>query len=210
MTTVAIVEDHEIMRQTVREMIDSSPDCRCVCACASAEEALREIPRHRPDVALMDIQLSGASGITCTAQLRGLLPNVLIIMLTVYRDYSLIFQALKAGACGYLLKSAGREDILSAIEEVRSGGAPMTGEIARMVVDAFRKAPAEGASSIESLSDREQEVLGMLSAGLVPKEIAERLNLSYQTVRHHLKRTYFKLHVNSRNEAVKKYLNLEI
>ena len=86
-------------------------------------------------------------------------------MLTVYRDYSLIFQALKAGACGYLLKSAGREDILSAIEEVRSGGAPMTGEIARMVVDAFRKAPAEGASSIESLSDREQEVLGMLSAG---------------------------------------------
>ncbi len=205
MTTVAIVEDNATIRNTFRQWIEAAPDFSCVCACASAEQALAEIPRLKPDVVLMDIHLPGESGIACTARLKEKLPSLQVIIVTVYRNHELIFQALQAGACGYLLKRAGPEDILKAINEVRSGGAPMTGEIARMLVEAFQKKPG-GSSSGDELTQREDEILAFLAEGLSNKEIADKTKISYDTVRAHLRHIYEKLHVRGRTEAVKKYL----
>ena len=136
-TKVAIVEDNATLRKYIAEVINNTPGHRCVCACASAEAAVVEIPAHQPNVVLMDIHLPGESGIACTARLREQLPDLPVIMLTVYKDIKMIFQALKAGACGYVLKRSGDREILEAIAEVRAGGAPMTSEIARMVVRSF-------------------------------------------------------------------------
>ena len=205
MTTVAIVEDNAVMRKTFRQWIDAAPGFRCVFACATAEEALAEIPRLKPDVVLMDIHLPAESGIVCTARLKEALPAVQVIIVTVYRNQELIFQALQAGACGYLLKRSSPEEILKAITEVRSGGAPMTSEIARMLVEAFQKKPASLTSS-DGLTQRESEILVLLSEGLSNKEIAERVKISYDTVRAHLRHIYEKLHVRGRTEAVKMYL----
>jgi DNA-binding NarL/FixJ family response regulator len=205
MNNVAIVEDNTVMRKTFRQWIDGAPGFRCVFACATAEEALAEIPRLKPDVVLMDIHLPGASGIVCTAQLKEKLPEVQVIILTVYRNHELIFQALQAGACGYLLKRSSPEEILDAIREVRSGGAPMTSEIARMLVEAFQKKPAS-LPPTEGLTNRESEILALLSEGLANKEIASRVDISYDTVRAHLRHIYEKLHVRGRTEAVKMYL----
>ena len=138
MTKIAIVEDNATLRKYLAEFIGSTPGHRCVCTCQSAEEAILKIPGHKPDVVLMDIHLPGESGIVCTARLRATMPNLQVIMLTVYKDIKLIFQALKAGACGYVLKRADEKEILEAIAEVRAGGAPMTSEIARMVVRSFQ------------------------------------------------------------------------
>jgi DNA-binding NarL/FixJ family response regulator len=204
MTTIAIVEDNTIMRKTFRRWIDAAPDFHCVFACATAEEALVEIPRLKPEVVLMDIHLPGESGITCTASLKEQLPAVQVIMLTVYRNQELIFQALEAGACGYLLKRSSPDELLKAIAEVRSGGAPMTSEIARMVVEAFQKKPA--AMTTDGLTQRESEILALLSEGLSNKEIADRVDISYDTVRAHLRHIYEKLHVRGRTEAVMMYL----
>ena len=204
-TKVAIVEDNAVIRRSLREWIDAAPDHACVCACANAEAALVEIPPLGPDVVLMDIHLPGQSGIVCTARLKELMPAVQIIMVTVYRDHDLLFQALKARACGYLLKRSTPEEILRAIAEVRAGGAPMTGEIARMVVETFQKPAARLTGSAE-LSSRETEILALLSEGLANKEIAARLGISYDTVRAHLRNIYEKLHVRSRSEAAIKYL----
>lgn len=205
MNTVAIVEDNPTIRNTFRQWIDAAPDFRCVCTCVSAEEALAEIPRLKPDVVLMDIHLPGESGIACTAQLKEKLPAVQVIIVTVYRNHELIFQALEAGACGYLLKRSSPEELLKAISEVRSGGAPMTGEIARMLVEAFQKKPGASASG-DGLTPREEEILVFLAEGLSNKEIADRVKISYDTVRAHLRHIYEKLHVRGRTEAVKKYL----
>ncbi len=205
MTTVAIVEDNAVMRRTFRLWIDAAPGLRCVFSCATAEEALAELPRLKPDVVLMDIHLPGESGIACTARLKDALPGLQVIMLTVYRNQELIFQALQAGACGYLLKRSSPQELLKAIAEVRSGGAPMTSEIARMVVEAFQRKTASHASA-ESLTHREYEILALLSEGLSNKEIADRVNISYDTVRAHLRHIYEKLHVRGRTAAVKKYL----
>jgi len=204
-TKVAIVEDNPDIRNLLTEWINSSPDNQCVCACATAENALIEVPRTHPDVVLMDIQLPGESGITCTARLKNLMPDLLVIVVTVYRDSNLLFQALKAGASGYLLKRSTPDEVLNAIAEVRSGGAPMTREIARMVGDTFRK-PAPAATATIDLSDREMEILTWLTQGLANKEIGSKLNISYYTVRAHLRRIYEKLHVRCRAEAVAKYL----
>ena len=204
MTTVAIVEDNAVMRKSFRQWIDGAPGLRCVFDCATAEEAFVEIPRHCPDVVLMDIHLPGESGIACTARLKEVIPSVQVIMVTVYRNHELIFQALQAGACGYLLKRSSPDELVNAIAEVRSGGAPMTSEIARMVVEAFQKKPAAGGS--EELTPREVEILVELSEGLSNKEIGARLQISYDTVRAHLRHIYEKLHVRGRTEAVKKYL----
>src|SRR5215469_6107566 len=193
MNTVAIVEDNNVMRNSFRQWVDAAPGFRCVFACATAEEALAELPRLLPDVVLMDIHLPGQSGIECTAQLKQKLPSVQIIILTVYRNHELIFQALQAGACGYLLKRSSPEEILKAISEVRSGGAPMTSEIARMLVEAFQKKP--GNASGHELTDREEEILVLLAEGLSNKEIADRVKISYDTVRAHLRHIYEKLHV---------------
>src|SRR5215475_9229073 len=161
MNTIAIVEDNPTIRNTFRNWIEAAPEYRCVCACGSAEEALVEIPRLKPDVVLMDIHLPGETGIACTAQLKEKLPGVQVIIVTVYRNHELIFQALEAGACGYLLKRSSTEELLKAIIEVRSGGAPMTSEIARMLVEAFQKKPAPGGS--DELTPREGEILAQLS-----------------------------------------------
>jgi len=205
MTTVALVEDSAPMRRNLERMLRRARGVRCVCACASAEEALAEIPRCKPDVVLMDINLPGASGIECTARLTQQLPATQVIMLTVYEDTASIFSALKAGACGYLLKRSSPGEILEALTTVQSGGAPMTSEIARKIVLTF-KSPAPGAGDGATLSAREQEILELLSQGKVSKEIAERLAISYHTVRVHTKHIYEKLHVRSRSEAVLKFM----
>ena len=203
-TTIAIVEDNPSIRQSLQEWVDSAPDYRCVCTCKDAETALIEIPKIKPDVVLMDIQLPGKSGIVCTARLKSMMPELQIIVVTVYRDRDLLFQALKVGACGYLLKRSSPEELLRAIAEVRSGGAPMTGEIARMVVETFQK-PTNKISTPDELSPREIELLDLVARGLTNKEIGPKLNISYDTVRAHLRRIYEKLHVRCRTEAVMKY-----
>jgi DNA-binding NarL/FixJ family response regulator len=205
MKTVAIVEDNAVMRKTFQQWIDAAPGFRCLFACATAEEALAEIPRLKPDVVLMDIHLPGESGIACTARLKEALPAVQVIIVTVYRNHELIFRALQAGACGYLLKRSSPEELLKAISEVLSGGAPMTSEIARMLVEAFQKKPASLVSGDE-LTQRESEILALLSEGLSNKEIADRVKISYDTVRAHLRHIYEKLHVRGRTEAVRMYL----
>ncbi len=166
-----------------------------------------EIPKHRPNVVLMDIHLPGESGIVCTARLREKVPDLQVIMLTVYKDIKMIFQALKAGACGYVLKRADESEILEAIAEVRAGGAPMTSEIARMVVRAFAdSAQIPASEGTERLSAREMEILALVAEGCPNKEIASRLFISSATVRTHLMHIYDKLHVHCRTQAAAKYL----
>ncbi|MGA2749361.1 MAG: response regulator transcription factor [Verrucomicrobiota bacterium] len=205
MITVGIVEDNDTVRQTLSELIDAAPSFRCICACATAKEAMGEIPRLRPEVVLMDIHLPGESGIACTARLKARMPEVQVIILTVYKDTELIFRALKAGASGYLLKRASTEEVLRAISEVKAGGAPMTGEIARLVVQSFQSVSTGGLKE-QGLSPRELEILELLSEGITNKMIATRLGISSETVRTHLGRIYEKLHVHGRTEAVTRYL----
>jgi DNA-binding NarL/FixJ family response regulator len=204
-TRVAIVEDNATLRQYLTDLIAGTPGHVCVGACGSSEEALVKLPPVHPDVVLMDIHLPGDSGIVCTAQLRDKIRNVQVIMLTVYKDTKMIFQALKAGACGYLLKRSDEAEILEAIAEVRTGGAPMTNEIARMVVRSFLEAPA-GEDETSQLSGRESEILWLVAEGLSNKEIGARLAISFYTVRTHLMHIYEKLHVRCRTEAAAKYL----
>jgi DNA-binding NarL/FixJ family response regulator len=205
MISVAIVEDNETVRQTLSELIEATPGFRCVCTCATGKEAQLEIPRAKPDVVLMDIHLPGESGIVCTARLKERLPDLQVIILTVYKDIELIFQALKAGASGYLLKRAPTEDILRALKEVRSGGAPMTGEIARLIVQSFQT-PSTRGSDMQGLTRRELEILELLAEGISNKEIATRIGISFETVRTHLGHIYEKLHVQGRTEAVTRFL----
>jgi DNA-binding NarL/FixJ family response regulator len=204
MTRIAIVEDNKIIRESLMEFIQADPDCRCVCACATAEEALEVIPRHQPEIVLMDIQLPNLSGIECTARLKQLLPAVHIIMVTVYEDTERIFKALRAGACGYLLKRCAPEELVAAIREVRQGGAPMSREIARKVIFSFRS-PLAVTAEVEDLSPREREILELLAEGYPNKEIANRVGVSDGTVRWHLRHVYHKLHVRSRTEAALKF-----
>jgi DNA-binding NarL/FixJ family response regulator len=204
MINIAIVDDNATVRKTLIELIEGAPGHHCVCACASAEEALIDIPNHRPDVVLMDIHLPGESGIACTARLTEKMPELQIIILTVYKDIKLIFQALKSGACGYVLKRARPDDILQAIAEVQSGGAPMTSEIARMVVRSFQEF-RPGLTTTEELSERETEILALLAEGLSNKEIGVHLGISFATVRTHLMHIFKKLHVRCRTEAAAKY-----
>lgn len=205
MTTVAIIEDHPGIRGSLQTWINSSPGFQCVCACADAETALVEVPRVKPDVALMDIQLPGKSGIICTARLKSMMPDLQVIVVTVYRDRDLLFQALKAGASGYLLKRCTPRELLAAIAEVRSGGAPMTREIARMMVETFQQKNIESAPASD-LTQQENEILALVAKGLGNKEIAPQIGISYDSVRAHLRRIYEKLHVRCRAEAVSKYL----
>jgi DNA-binding NarL/FixJ family response regulator len=204
MTKIAIVEDNATVRNTLARWIEQAPGLNCICLCSSAEEALEKLPKLEPDVVLMDIQLPNRSGIECTARLRQICPKAQVIMVTVYRDYDRIFQAMKAGACGYLLKRSSEEELIRAIAEVRAGGAPMSGEIARRVVESFR-GPAAAEPGEENLSRREQEILDLLCQGFSNKEIADRLSVGVETIRTHLKRIYEKLHVRSRTEAAMRY-----
>jgi DNA-binding NarL/FixJ family response regulator len=204
MTKIAIVEDNAIIRESLIEFAQADPECCCVCACATAEDALRIIPKHQPDIVLMDIQLPNLSGIECTAQLKQLLPSVQIVMVTVYEDTERIFKALRAGACGYLLKRRASKELISAIREIRQGGVPMSREIARKVIASFQN-PVTASTEVEELSPREREILELLTQGFANKEIARRLGVNDGTVRWHLSHVYDKLHVRSRTEAALKF-----
>jgi DNA-binding NarL/FixJ family response regulator len=206
MTKIAIVEDNRVIRESLVEFVQADPEFECVCACGTAEEALKLVPRHKPEIVLMDIQLPDISGIECTIQLKQLLPAVHIIMVTVYEDTERIYKALRAGACGYLLKRCKPEELLAAIREVRQGGAPMSREIARKVIASFQE-PVASAAEVEGLSPREREILELLAAGFPNKEIASRVGLADGTVRWHLRHVYHKLHVRSRTEAALKFLS---
>lgn len=204
MTRIAIVEDSRVIRESLAEFVQADPEFACVCTCATAEEALENIPKHKPDIVLMDIQLPKLSGIDCTAQLKQLLPSVQVIMVTVYEDTDRIYRALRAGACGYLLKRCPRPELLAAIRDVQQGGAPMSREIARKVIESFQQ-PVKAAAQVEDLSSRERQILELLAQGFANKEIAEQIGLSETTVRWHLRHVYHKLHVRSRTAAAFKF-----
>ena len=208
MIKVAIVEDDKGIRQSLEWMLESSPEFACVAACGSAEEAWEVLPKAAPEVVLMDINLPARSGIECTARLKELLPAVQVIMITVYDDSEKVFHALRAGASGYILKRATPEKILQAIREVHAGGVPMSGEIARKVLGAFREpAPATAPAEEQNLSRREQEILELLAQGCSNKDIASKLSISVETVTWHLRHIYSKLHVRSRTQAALKFLS---
>jgi len=196
MTKIAIVEDNRVIRESLMEFVQADPECRCVCSCATAREALEGIPRHEPDIVLMDIQLPDISGIECTEKLKQLMPSLQIIMVTVYEDTDRIYKALRAGACGYLLKRCTPEELLGAIHEVREGGAPMSREIARKVIASFRE-PVTTAAEMEGLSPREREILELLADGFPNKIIADQLGIALQTVKIHRGRVMSKLKVSS-------------
>lgn len=205
-TRVAIVEDDAGFRALLEQFVNEAPGYSCVSAFGSAEDALRGIPKVEPDVVLMDIHLPNRSGIEATKSLRELLPKTPVLMLTVNNDTDSIFKALKAGAKGYLLKRTAPQKLLPAIEEALSGGSPMTGEIARQVVDFFQQ-NYEAERPEMDLSRREREVLELLAQGYSDKEIAARLHVGYETVRTHCTHIFEKLHVRSRAGAVAKFLN---
>jgi|ERR1022692_2620148 DNA-binding NarL/FixJ family response regulator len=202
---VVLVEDKPEVRDNWSRLINSFPGFACVRVCPSGEDALRAIPTVNPDVVLMDIFLPRMSGIECTTHLKQLLPKLQVIILTAVEDDELVFMALQAGADGYLLKRTKPEDLRAALLDVLGGGAPMTSEIARRVVESFRAAKKSPKQTVQ-LSAREEEVLILLSKGYANKEIADQLSLSVETVGSHLKHIYEKLHVRSRTGAVARYM----
>ena len=203
--TVSIVEDNEQLRGTLTRVIGRAEGFRCLSQYGDAEAALEALPKDRPDVVLMDINLPGMNGVECVRRLKQLAPEILAVMLTVYEDTDNIFNALAAGAAGYLLKRTKSAELLEAIREVYRGGSPMTTHIARKVTQSFLKT-GPSPKSTENLSEREQEVLDCLSQGFLYKEIADKLGISYETVHTYIRRIYEKLQVRTRTEAVAKFL----
>jgi DNA-binding NarL/FixJ family response regulator len=203
--TVSIVEDNEQLRATLCRLINREEGFSCLSQYGDAESALEALPKEKPNVVLMDINLPKMNGVECVRKLKQVAPEILTVMLTAYEDTENIFAALSAGASGYLLKRAPRAELLEAIREVKQGGSPMTTHIARKVVQSFQK-PTASNDSTENLSTREQEVLDCLSQGLIYKEIAEKLGISYETVHTYIRRIYEKLQVRTRTEAVAKFL----
>jgi RNA polymerase sigma factor (sigma-70 family) len=203
--TVSIVEDNDKLRGTLARLVDRSEGFRCLTQYANAEDALKDLPKIRPNVVLMDINLPGMNGVECVRQLKPLLPETQVMMLTVYEDTENIFNALAAGAGGYMLKRTSSKELLEAIRAVHGGGSPMTMHIARKVVQSFQRTAAS-AQATENLSEREQQVLDLLSQGLIYKEIGEKLGISYETVHTYIRRIYEKLQVRTRTEAVAKFL----
>lgn len=203
--SVSIVEDNEQLRGTLARVLNRADGFRCLSHYGDAESALQGLPKDRPDIVLMDINLPGMNGVECVRQLKPLVPQTQVVMLTVYEDTENIFNALAAGASGYLLKRTKSAELLDALREVLRGGSPMTTHIARKVVSSFQKA-GPSPQPTENLSQREQEVLDCLSQGLIYKEIAEKLGISYETVHTYIRRIYEKLQVRTRTEAVAKFL----
>ena len=204
-TTVSIVEDDFDLCEDLARIIGETSDLMCACTCRNGKSALTKIPQCRPDLVLMDIQLPDISGIECTAKLKRLLPHTRIVMFTIRDDDEQVFQALQAGASGYLLKGTAPAEILAALRDVVRGGATMSGEIARKVVHSFHRSTNLGHPAA-SFTTRETEVLELLAEGCISKEIAHRLSISVETVNYHLKQIYQKMNVRSRTEAVVKYL----
>jgi len=203
--TVSIVEDNEQLRGTLARVLNRADGFRCVSNYGNAEDALKDLPQVRPEVVLMDINLPGINGVECVRQLKQLVPDVQVMMLTVYEDTDNIFSALAAGATGYMLKRTKSAELLEAIREVHRGGSPMTTHIARKVTLSFLKS-GTSPQATENLSQREQEVLDCLSQGFLYKEIAEKLGIGYETVHTYIRRIYEKLQVRTRTEAVAKFL----
>jgi DNA-binding NarL/FixJ family response regulator len=203
--TVAIVEDDSQVRRTLANIIGRADGCQCVGEYGSAEDALAGIPQQQPQVVLMDIDLPGINGVECVRRLSEVAPESQVLMLTVYKDTDSIFDALSAGAVGYLVKPVRAAQLIEAIHDVYGGGAPMTSGIARKVVQLFQKSRPTS-SEVDTLSPREQEVLDYLAQGYLYKEIADRTGSSYATIRTHIERIYHKLHVRSRAQAVARYL----
>ena len=204
-TNVSIVEDNEQLRNTLARVLNRAEGFRCVSHYGSAEAALEGLPKDKPEVVLMDINLPGLNGVECVRKLKQVAPQIQIVMLTVYEDTDNIFNALAAGASGYLLKRTTTPELLESIGEVLRGGSPMTAHIARKVVLSFQKSAAS-VEATEDLSPREREVLDCLSQGFLYKEIAEKLGISYETVHTYIRRIYEKLQVRTRTEAVAKFL----
>jgi len=204
-TTVSLVEDNDQLRGTLARVINRAEGFQCLSQYGDAEAALEALPKEKPNVVLMDINLPGLNGVECVRQLKQLAPGTQVIMLTAYEDTENIFNSLAAGASGYLLKRTSSAELIEAIRDVQKGGSPMTTHIARKVVQSFQKAGAS-TQPTENLSQREQEVLDCLSHGLMYKEIAEKLGISYETVHTYIRRIYEKLQVRTRTEAVAKFL----
>jgi len=202
---VGIVEDVAETREALSALIQGAEGLVCVRAVATGEAAVRELPPLAPDVVLMDIKLPGMSGIQAVAQLKRLLPHLQVLMLTTYEDTDLIFDSLRAGASGYLLKKTPPAEILQAIGQVYEGGSPMSVHVARKVVNHFQQI-RNPASEVERLTPREREILDLLAKGYRYKEIVDHLQISLSTVRTHIRAVYDKLHVQSRTEAVVKFL----
>ena len=203
---ISIVEDNEDIRNALEQIISMTEGFELRCSCESGEDALAKLPIFLPKVVLMDIHLGGINGIEVVRQLKERYPEMLFMMCTVYEEDEKIFEALKAGASGYIIKKTTPSKLLEAIKELHQGGAPMSSQIARKVVSAFQTKPStvpEGL--IELLTKRELEILEMLASGMVYKEISDKLFISSETVRKHVYNVYHKLHVSNRVEAVNKY-----
>ena len=202
---VSIVEDNRGTRESLSELLGRAEALRCVGSHPTGEEALRAIPTEQPDVVLMDINLPGMSGIECVRRLKELLPRTQVLMLTTYEESDLIFDSLRNGASGYLLKNIPPSELIQAVEQVHAGGAPMSMQIARKVVNHFHQIKQLDAKA-EQLTKREHEILALLAKGFLYKEIADQLGITLSTVRAHLHAVYEKLHVQSRTQAVVKFL----
>jgi DNA-binding NarL/FixJ family response regulator len=203
---VALVEDCAGLRESLAALLGGIPGFQWAGGFASAEIAIAEIPGRAPDVILMDIHLPRMSGIDCVRRLRELVPKARILMLTVFADPDHIFEALKAGASGYLSKRTPPADLLKAIADVHRGGAPMGADIAARIVEYFNRQGAAAARPDSDLTPREQEILRLLAQGAMYKEIAAHLDIAFDTVQWHIRHIYQKLHVRSRSEAIAKYL----
>jgi DNA-binding NarL/FixJ family response regulator len=203
--TVSLVDDEADLREHIAGYLNAAGGIQCKSTYGSAEEALKHLPVDQPDVILMDINLGGMNGIECVRRLKQVMPRAQVLMLTVFEDTEKIFQALAAGASGYLLKRLPPAKLVEAIREVLGGGSPMSASIARKVVQSFQSSPAHG-NDAGDLSQREEEVLNGLAEGLAYKQIADELQISIHTVRNYIRRIYEKLHVRSRTEAVAKFL----
>jgi len=201
--TLAIVEDLDEVRDGLRNFISLSQDFKVVDTFKTAEEAAFDLPKLKPDIVIMDINLPGMNGIECIRQVKDKTPGTQFMMFTVYENDEKVFEALKAGASGYLLKNTGLVQLIESLKELYNGGSPMSANIARKLVTLFRSEQKETAN-LEVLSNRENEILQFLSKGLLYKEIAEQLSISVSTVRQHIHHIYEKLHVQNRTEAINK------
>jgi DNA-binding NarL/FixJ family response regulator len=200
--SLAIVEDLDEVREGLNQFISLNPEFKVLDTFKTAEEALYDIPRLQPDIVIMDINLPGMNGIECIRQVKNKSPKTQFMMFTVYENDEKVFEALKAGASGYLLKNTGLVQMIEALSELYNGGSPMSANIARKLVTVFRE--QENLVPVETLSNRENEILQLLSKGLLYKEIADQLSISTSTVRQHIHNIYEKLHVQNRTEAINK------
>lgn len=206
--SVIIVEDMPDVRQKVKHIIDESKEFICLSTYANAENALEDLPKLKPDIVLMDINLPGMTGIECIKKIKKKCPETQFMMFTIYENSEQVYEALAAGASGYLLKKTPSEEILEALKELFEGGAPMSTHIARKVVSFFQK-ENKVANENTQLSNREKEVLALLSKGFLYKEISDQLFISTGTVRQHIHNIYEKLHVQNRTEAINKFYGRE-